>query len=350
MSPKNTTPYTLSQFDYYLPKTRIARYPLKDRSGSRLLCIDRHALHTQTYTHHYFHQLAKHLPSNSLLVFNDTRVIPAHIQAHKQSGGHVSLLIERVIDAYHAQAFVRANKPIKLPCVLKLNDTTYIEMIDRKGESFHIRTRPPLTISDLFKQFGSIPLPPYLKRQAETIDTTRYQTIYAKTSGAVAAPTAGLHFDQPLLDAIAQKGIESTHITLHVGAGTFKPIRTQMIEQHTMHRESIVVPTEACEKIKTAKAEGKRIIAVGTTTLRCLEAVSQSGTPKPFHGETDLFIKPGYPFRCVDGLITNFHLPQSTLLILVCAFAGFERTMQAYKIAIDQGYRFYSYGDSMLIL
>ncbi len=347
----------LDQFDYKLPEAQIARYPLPQRSDSRLLWLQQKSSQNHLkpqpsalLSHHYFHELPDLLPSHSLLVLNDTRVMRARLFAHKQSGGQVECFIEHILDEQRAQAMIRSNKPLKCPCLLEINGKPMLEIVEKQDDRFQVVCKSSLSMFELLSQFGTIPLPPYLKRATEPLDQIRYQTIYASQIGAVAAPTAGLHFDDNVFKRLKKRGIEIAFVTLHVGAGTFMPIRSNDINQHHMHSEYAMLSAEVCQTIKTAKQKNKRIIAVGTTTLRCLESAAQSGDLQPFHGETALFIKPGYTFRCVDGLITNFHLPKSTLLILACAFADYRPIMQAYDIAIKKGYRFYSYGDSMLIL
>lgn len=333
-------------FDYFLPEELIARYPLKNRTASRLLY-----LHKDTIRHQTFCSLPDLLNENDLLIFNNTKVIPARLWGRKVTGGKVEILIERIVGDYLAYAHIRANKPLKLPCALFLDNDEKIMVTGRKDSLFQIEYLGNQSLQNLLIQVGEIPLPGYLKRQAEFEDIDRYQTVYASKEGAVAAPTAGLHFDQHLLDNLQKKGIQCGYITLHVGAGTFKPVLVETLTEHKMHSEYVEVSSQVCELINTTKAAGGRVIAVGTTTVRALETVYQNqACLQPYTGETSIFIYPGFRFQCVDAMITNFHIPKSTLLMLVCAFGGYQQVMGAYQSAVDQRYRFYSYGDAMLVI
>ncbi|MEM9243926.1 MAG: tRNA preQ1(34) S-adenosylmethionine ribosyltransferase-isomerase QueA [Pseudomonadota bacterium] len=335
----------LDSFNYNLPKELIARYPSKTRSESRLLQV------SDSCYHRVFNELPELIDPNDLLIFNNSRVIPARLFAQKLTGGKIEILIERLLTERTAIAHIKSNKSIKLDSQLvlldkssnKLLDHINVQVTERQDELFTLTFSQ--AIMPILNQHGHIPLPPYLNRDDEKIDNERYQTIYAQHDGSVAAPTAGLHFDDAVLTNIKDKGIAMDFVTLHVGAGTFSPVRCQDPRQHRMHKEWIEVSQQVCDKITATKARGGRIIAVGTTTVRCLETANN----KPYCGETDIFILPGYTFNTVDILLTNFHLPCSSLLMLVCAFAGYERTMNAYQTAIDHQYRFYSYGDAMLV-
>jgi S-adenosylmethionine:tRNA ribosyltransferase-isomerase len=336
---------TLEQFHYDLPPDLIAQYPTAERTASRLLCLDGVS---GVVTHKHFPDIVELLNPGDLLVMNNTRVIPARLFGHKESGGKVELLVERILDENKILAHMRASKAPKENSLLSFENIS-AKILGRQDDLFIIEfltTEPVLTI---LNNIGHVPLPPYINRADETTDQARYQTVYAQHSGAIAAPTAGLHFDQILLDKIKNKGVEIAFVTLHVGAGTFQPVRVTDITQHVMHAEYIEVDKEVYEKIKQTKKNNKRVIAVGTTTVRCLETAAQYGELKPFSGDTKIFIYPGFKFQCVDVLITNFHLPQSTLLMLVCAFAGYEHAMHAYKIAVQERYRFFSYGDAMFV-
>lgn len=333
-----------SDFDYELPESLIARYPLPERSASRLLCLARD---TGEISHRYFRDLPDLLQSGDLLVFNDTRVIPARLFAKKPTGGQCEILIERLRDETHALAHVRASKSLKPGMVLIIADNCQVSVVQREGDLFLLYSEKPWP--HLLMEWGHMPLPPYLQRADEGIDQERYQTVYAKTPGAVAAPTAGLHFDEAILRQLKQKNIDSVHVTLHVGAGTFQPVRVENITEHKMHYEYVEVSQAVCDRIAQTKARGGRVIAVGTTSARSLETAARSGQLQPFQGETNLFIYPGFHFHVIDGLITNFHLPKSTLLMLVSAFATREFILQAYHSAIAEQYRFFSYGDAMFI-
>lgn len=334
-----------SDFEFILPDELIARQPAATRTGSRLMTLDGQ---TGAIGHHAFSQIGDFLKAGDLLVFNNTRVVPARLFGHKASGGRVEVLFERKLTEHSFLAHVRASKSPKPGSQIKLENGSTLTMLDRQDDLFELAC-PEHEVFALLYACGHIPLPPYIDRADEASDRERYQTVYAKTPGAVAAPTAGLHFDQPLLDALAAKGVDSGFLTLHVGAGTFQPVKVDEITQHKMHSEWIDVPNELVQKIQTTKARGGRVIVVGTTSLRSLESASLSGELQPFQGDTDIFIYPGFTFKTVDALITNFHLPGSTLMMLVSAFAGREHVLRAYQSAIDERYRFFSYGDAMFI-
>jgi S-adenosylmethionine:tRNA ribosyltransferase-isomerase len=338
----------LNDFDFELPPELIARYPLAKRSASRLLCIPSKQ---QEILHREFSSLADLLNDGDLLVFNDTRVIPARLTGYKNTGGQVEILVERILDDQRILAQVRASKPLQLGSYIALPQNHFLEVINRHNQFYELRYRDASSqpILEMIESLGEIPLPPYMHRSPEEADKERYQTIYAKHKGSVAAPTAGLHFDEETLEKLQAKKIDMGYLTLHVGAGTFSPVRVENLHEHKMHAEYLDVSAELCTKIAGAKARGKRVISVGTTSLRALETASQSGSIQPYRGETSIFIYPGYQFRCADALITNFHLPRSTLLMLVCAFGGFDKVMHAYREAVRQSYRFYSYGDAMWV-
>lgn len=336
----------VSDFHFDLPDELIARYPLKERSASRLLCLDGI---TGDTTHRLFTHLPDLLQPGDLLVFNDTRVIPARLFGKKETGGQVEVLVERVISEHEIVAHVRASKALKEGQKVVLEDGTSLRMTGRDGAVFHLHSESSEAVLDTLERIGHMPLPPYVDRPDETADRERYQTVYAREAGAVAAPTAGLHFDDTVLEALKARGIESTFVTLHVGAGTFQPVRVDSIDEHVMHSEVVHVPEEAVEAVNRARARGGRVIAVGTTSVRSLESASRGGYLKPFRGETDIFIYPGYRFQAVDALVTNFHLPESTLIMLVSAFAGYEHVKHAYLDAVAEKYRFFSYGDAMFI-
>jgi S-adenosylmethionine:tRNA ribosyltransferase-isomerase len=335
-----------NDFHYHLPAGLIASHPVETRSSSRLLYLDPE---TEALADKRFTDILELLEQGDLLVFNDTRVIPARLFGTKASGGRVELLIERVTGAHSALAHVRASKSPAIGTRLLLEGEVSARVAGREGDLFRVDFPDDREVLELLECYGHIPLPPYLRREDAEQDRQRYQTIYARVPGAVAAPTAGLHFDDLVMGRLAQRGIETAFVTLHVGAGTFQPVRVDNIEDHVMHQESLEVGADVCRKIAETRRRGGRVVAVGTTVVRSLEWAAQSGEIVPFRGETSLFITPGYRFRCVDALLTNFHLPESTLLMLVCAFAGQQRVMSAYRHAIEAGYRFYSYGDAMFI-
>ncbi len=331
----------LSDFDYDLPDELIARYPAAERSASRLLAVG------QTFDDRRFAELPELLREGDLLVFNDTRVIPARLFAIKDTGGRVEILVERITSDNEVLAQIRASKSPKPGGRLIFGDDAEARVLGREGEFFHLEFSTP--VLPYLEARGEVPLPPYLERPAESSDSERYQTVYARDPGAVAAPTAGLHFDERLLAETLDAGARHAWLTLHVGAGTFQALRKEHIEENRLHVERVSVAEECCRLVRETRAAGGRVIAVGTTAVRSLETASMSGDIEPFEGETDLFILPGYRFRSVDAMITNFHLPQSSLLMLVAAFAGRERILNAYRHAVDHGYRFFSYGDSMFL-
>jgi S-adenosylmethionine:tRNA ribosyltransferase-isomerase len=334
---------TLDDFDYLLPPECIAQAPLPERSASRLL-----ALTDESLVDRRFKDLPDLLSPGDLLVMNDTRVLHARLLGQKDSGGQVEVLVERLITETEVLAQVRASKSPKPGGRLRLEDAFEAEVLGREGEFYRLRF--PEDAITLIEAHGRLPLPPYIERTAANADETRYQTVYARESGSVAAPTAGLHFDAPLLERLKDMGVGVAHLTLHVGAGTFQPVRVQDLSQHQMHRERYQVPQATAEAIAATRKRGGRIVAVGTTSLRTLESAADAlGNLKVGAGETALFVTPGYRFRVVDRLITNFHLPKSTLLMLVSAFGGVEPIRTAYRHAIENGYRFFSYGDAMFI-
>ncbi|PKM43490.1 MAG: tRNA preQ1(34) S-adenosylmethionine ribosyltransferase-isomerase QueA [Gammaproteobacteria bacterium HGW-Gammaproteobacteria-1] len=332
-------------FHFDLPPELIAQHPAAERGGSRLLLLDGADGARRDLA---FRELPGLLRRGDLLVFNDTRVIPARLFGRKDSGGQVEVLVERIVGEDRVLAHVRASKAPKPGTWLTLEGALEVEMLARDGDLFELRFPGP--VLPLLKRHGRMPLPPYIERDAAEQDGERYQTVYARREGAVAAPTAGLHFDDAMLAQLAAQGIERAFVTLHVGAGTFQPVRVDDIRDHVMHHEYLEVPPETCAAIAAARARGGRVVAVGTTVVRSLESAARGGALAPFAGETDIFIHPGYEFRVVDALLTNFHLPESTLLMLVCAFAGYDNVMAAYRHAVAQRYRFFSYGDAMFVL
>jgi len=334
-------PMFISDFNYDLPDALIAQYPTQERRASRLLELG------DSLSDRNFSDLPQLLNAGDLLVFNDTRVIPARLRGHKDSGGRAEILIERITGEREALAHVRASKSPKPGTMLLLRDGVTAKVDGRDGELFALRFSSD--IDSILDAQGEIPLPPYLNREAEADDVERYQTVYARDPGAVAAPTAGLHFDQQMLDDTLAAGMRHAWVTLHVGAGTFQALRHEEVESNRLHSERVEVSDECVELVRETRAAGGRVIAVGTTAVRSLECASQSGTLRPFHGETDLFILPGYRFASVDAMITNFHLPKSSLLMLVAAFAGKNRILRAYEHAVRSRYRFFSYGDSMFL-
>ncbi|NOR40790.1 MAG: tRNA preQ1(34) S-adenosylmethionine ribosyltransferase-isomerase QueA [Gammaproteobacteria bacterium] len=335
-----------ADFQYELPEEQIALYPCESRSGSRLLCLDPRVSEIRDCL---FSEITRLLKPGDLLVFNDTRVIPARLLGAKESGGRVEVLVERIGANHKVLAHIRASKSPKPGSWLILDDVVRVLVVERVDDLFRLQFPDDRDVLEILDEHGHVPLPPYIKRDDETRDYTRYQTVYARAPGAVAAPTAGLHFDGAILEQLARCGIEQAFVTLHIGAGTFQPVRADRLEDHVMHYEYFEISAAVCEKIAATRRKGGRVVAVGTTVVRTLEAAVKDDLPRPYKGETNLFITPGYRFRCVDALLTNFHLSESTLLMLVCAFAGYERVMAAYQHAITEGYRFYSYGDAMFI-
>ena len=337
----------VSDFHFDLPDELIARYPLKERSASRLLCLD--GLSGEL-DHRVFSDLPELLQPGDLLVFNNTRVIPARLFGKKETGGQVEVLVERITAVHEIIAHVRASKALKEGQNVILEDGTSLRMSGRDEALFHLVCESEEPMLDVLERIGHMPLPPYIDRSDESTDRDRYQTVYAREAGAVAAPTAGLHFDEALLAKLAARGIESTFVTLHVGAGTFQPVRVDKIEDHEMHSEVVHVPREAVDAVERTRARGGRVVAVGTTSVRTLESACVGGELTAQSGDTQIFIYPGFQFQLIDALVTNFHLPGSTLLMLVSALAGTDLIREAYQQAVAEEYRFFSYGDAMLII
>jgi S-adenosylmethionine:tRNA ribosyltransferase-isomerase len=334
-----------TDFHYDLPSELIAQHPTGERGGGRLLCLDGGS---GQQVDRQFADLPGLLNPGDLLVFNDTRVMPARLHGQKQSGGKVEILIERILEPRLGLAHIKASKSPKPGGRILIGDAAELEVLGRRGELFELACRD-LDLVELMAQVGHMPLPPYIARADDGLDRERYQTVYGERLGAVAAPTAGLHFDQAMLKRLAEKGVERAHVTLHVGAGTFQPVRVDRLEDHVMHSEYAEVDAGVCAQVDATRARGGRVVAVGTTSVRSLESAAAEGELRPFQGDTRLFIRPGYRFRCVDALLTNFHLPESTLLMLVSAFAGYGQVMAAYRHAVAQRYRFFSYGDAMFL-
>jgi S-adenosylmethionine:tRNA ribosyltransferase-isomerase len=337
--------YSLSDFDFDLPDARIAQVPLPERSASRLLQLDGDQI-----TDRHFADILDQLQAGDLLVMNNTRVLKARFFGQKESGGQVEVLVERVLDKRTVLAQVRASKSPKPGMRIRLADAFEVTTGEREGEFFTLHLPEEAgDVFELIEAHGRLPLPPYISHDADEFDEQRYQTVYSKAPGAVAAPTAGLHFDQPLLDKLAAKGVNIAYVTLHVGAGTFQPVRVENLAEHNMHSEWYTIAQETVDAVRAAQAAGRDVVAVGTTSLRALESASQSGQLAAGSGDTRLFITPGYRFKTVTRLITNFHLPKSTLMMLVSAFAGYDEIRKAYAHAIASEYRFFSYGDAMLL-
>lgn len=353
-TPQYRKPMKRTDFSFELPDELIAQYPLAERTASRLLCLDGNSGATE---HRQFSELPSLLGQNDLLVFNNTRVIPARLWGQKDTGGKLEILIERLTGSHTAVAHVRSSKSPRAGTQIQLCEEEgaapgayRLNVIGRDGALFCLASDEGQPFGDILKAIGHMPLPPYIARSDEEQDQTRYQTVFAQRDGAVAAPTAGLHFSTALLQQIAQIPVPSVTVTLHVGAGTFQPVRADNIEDHHMHSEYVEVGPEVCEAVAATRQRGGRVIAVGTTAVRSLESASvASGRIEPYNGDTDIFIYPGYRFRSVDAMVTNFHLSESTLLMLVSAFAGQQNIMAAYQQAIAQRYRFFSYGDAMFI-
>jgi len=335
---------TLADFDYPLPPELIAQAPLPVRSASRLLRVDGELIEDR-----YFKDLTELLAPEDLLVMNDTRVLHARLYGVKASGGRVEVLVERIVDAHEVLAQVRASKPPKPGSTMRLEEAFEVEVLAREGEFYRLRVHDAAPVIELLERHGRLPLPPYIERAAQDTDESRYQTVFAREHGSVAAPTAGLHFDEAMIAALRARGCRLASVTLHVGAGTFQPVRVADLSAHRMHRERYWLPQETIDAIAETRSRGGRVVAVGTTTLRTLESAALRGDLQAGEAETELFILPGFTFRVVDALITNFHLPKSTLLMLVSAFGGLENLRRAYQYAIAHGYRFFSYGDAMLI-
>lgn len=340
-------------FHYELPDELIARAPTAQRRGSRLLLLDGI---TGQLSHQQFPDLLSLVEPGDLMVFNNTRVIPARLFGQKESGGQVEILVERVLDNRRVLAHTRASKAPKVGSIVILQDATNVRLVARHDALFEWEFLGDDAVLTVLDRIGHMPLPPYIDREDVAADRERYQTVYGEKQGAVAAPTAGLHFDEQMLSDLKNKGVQVAFVTLHVGAGTFQNMRVDNISEHQMHSEIMDVSEEVCALVRATKAAGKRVIAVGTTSVRSLESAAQGyGNPNqygdihPYQGETNIFIYPGYEFQVVDALVTNFHLPESTLIMLVSAFAGFRFTMAAYQEAVAQQYRFFSYGDAMFI-
>ncbi|HHQ8565777.1 TPA: tRNA preQ1(34) S-adenosylmethionine ribosyltransferase-isomerase QueA [Escherichia coli] len=366
----------VTDFSFELPESLIAHYPMPERSSCRLLSLDGP---TGALTHGTFTDLLDKLNPGDLLVFNNTRVIPARLFGRKASGGKIEVLVERMLDDKRILAHIRASKAPKPGAELLLGDDESINatMTARHGALFEVEFNDQRSVLDILNSIGHMPLPPYIDRPDEDADRELYQTVYSEKPGAVAAPTAGLHFDEPLLEKLRAKGVEMAFVTLHVGAGTFQPVRVDTIEDHIMHSEYAEVPQDVVDAVLAAKARGNRVIAVGTTSVRSLESAAQAAKARgnrviavgttsvrslesaaqaakndliePFFDDTQIFIYPGFQYKVVDALVTNFHLPESTLIMLVSAFAGYQHTMNAYKAAVEEKYRFFSYGDAMFI-
>ena len=336
----------LDDFDYELPPELIAQSPAPERASSRLLHLDGR---TGALIDRQFRDLVGLMATGDVMVFNNTRVIKARLAGRKQTGGRIEVLIERVLAGDHAFAQVRASHPPRAGSVLILADAVEATVVGRHGEFFKLRFGNCDDVFALLERHGAVPLPPYIEHAPDARDEERYQTVYAREPGAVAAPTAGLHFDEPLLAELRSRGVEIAYLTLHVGAGTFQPVRVQDLAEHEMHSEWYHVPDATVDAVKRARSGGGRVVAVGTTSLRARETAAAGGPLKAGYGETRLFIVPGYEFKIVERLVTNFHLPKSTLLMLVSAFGGMDSIRRAYRHAIEHHYRFFSYGDAMLI-
>jgi len=336
----------LSDFQFDLPPELIAQQPLCSRSDSRLLCVSRRR---GELSDRNFRDLPELLREGDLLVFNNTKVIPARLFGRKETGGKVEVMLERMIDDQQCIAQLRVSKTLKPGGKILLEDGSRLDVTGREGPFFKLKLVGG-GLGRKLEQLGHMPLPPYIERPDNPQDRERYQTVYARHPGAVAAPTAGLHFDEPLLEQIDGLGLERTEVTLHVGAGTFQPVRCERVEDHRMHAEQLEVSQSVCDAVQRTRQRQGRVIAVGTTAVRSLETAAASGELQPFSGDSRMFIYPGYEFRVIDGLVTNFHLPESTLLMLVCALAGRAEMLAAYRHAVQQHYRFFSYGDAMLVL
>lgn len=332
-------------FNFDLPSELIAQYPLSNRSASRMLTYE---TTTRIYEHHLFKNIADFLDPGDLLVMNDSKVLPARFYGHKTSGGKVEFLVERVLSQDSFLAHIKASKSPKAGSLIDLDKQWRVEVVSKQDDLYCCKVMGDL--HRMLNEIGHVPLPPYITRTDESLDISRYQTVYAAHEGSVAAPTAGLHFDEDVLNALDAKGVKRAYVTLHVGAGTFRPVRCENIRDHKMHHERFSVSQALCDAVKQARAAGKRVIAVGTTALRSLESAAHEGELQACDRETDIFIYPGYQFQICNGLITNFHLPESTLLMLVSAFIGYEEAMELYRVAIAERYRFFSYGDVSLLL
>lgn len=335
-----------SDFNYQLPEHLIAQHPLPERRASRLLCLN--SL-TGQITDRRFSDFIDLIDEKDLLVFNDTKVIPARLFGKKKSGGKVEILIERIQDEHRAIAHVRASKAPNAGTVIELDQDYRCTVLGRADDLFELEFAGDISLPVLLDQIGHVPLPPYISRADNESDLNRYQTVYAKEAGAVAAPTAGLHFDDEMMEQIRNKGIQTAFVTLHVGSGTFQPVRTETLSEHIMHKEYFAVEQDTVAAVNEARNRGGRVIAIGTTAVRALESATRNGVLAAGFGDTDLFITPGYSFKSIDALLTNFHLPESTLLMLVAAFAGYDHVMASYRHAIAHSYRFFSYGDAMFL-
>lgn len=335
-----------TDFNYDLPESLIAQHPPEYRTSSRLLFLDSHTGNIQDCQ---FTAFPKFISPGDLLIFNDTKVIPARLFGHKPTGGKVEILVERVLNEHSIIAQVRASKSPKPHTPIYVDGDVKVTVTRRVDSFFELFFDDPRSVYDILQTVGHTPLPPYIQRSDDCQDTERYQTVYARHPGAVAAPTAGLHFDEAMLNQLTDAGVHTAFVTLHVGAGTFSPMRVNDLSQHVMHSEYVQVSTEVCQAVQAARERKGKVIAIGTTAVRALETASQEGELKPYQGDTRLFITPGYPFQTVDALLTNFHLPESTLLMLVCAFGGYQQVMNAYHHAVEQCYRFFSYGDAMFL-
>jgi len=338
-----------SDFHFDLPDELIARFPMEERSSSRLLCMDKAS---GELNHKIFKEIEDLLQPEDMLVFNNTKVIAARLYGEKATGGKLEALIERVLDEHTALAHIKSSRSPKPDQIIYFgegDDKVEVKILGRQGALFHLEFLDPRSVFSILESIGHIPLPPYMEREDGESDKDRYQTVYAEHEGAVAAPTAGLHFDEPLMERLKAKGVDFGFVTLHVGAGTFQPVKVEDVNEHVMHAEYVEVDETLCQQVRDTRARGGRVIAVGTTSVRSLESASQSGQIQPFSDDTQIFIYPGYEFKSVDALITNFHLPESTLIMLVSALAGKENTLNAYDVAVAEKYRFYSYGDAMFI-
>ncbi len=335
-----------SDFDYHLPEHLIAQKPLAERRASRMLRLNRR---TGIVQDDVFEHFINHVNTNDLLVFNDTQVIPARLFGMKSTGGKVEILIERLTGLHTAVVHIRASKAPKPGSRIHLERDWVCEITGRQNDLFELELKGAMALTEVLDQIGHIPLPPYIERADEISDRERYQTVFARQKGAVAAPTAGLHFDEMLLERLKAKGVAMAFVTLHVGSGTFQPVRVEDLSEHQMHSEWYSVSESVVHQVEQTRQQGGRVIAIGTTAVRALESASQTGQLLPGTGDTRLFITPGYTFKTVDAMLTNFHLPESTLLMLISAFAGYDEVMRAYQHAIDKQYRFFSYGDAMLI-
>ncbi|MFV2060513.1 MAG: tRNA preQ1(34) S-adenosylmethionine ribosyltransferase-isomerase QueA [Gammaproteobacteria bacterium] len=346
-----------TDFQFDLPEELIAQYPCPERDASRMLCVSAGGENNNfaVLRDGYFNELPNFLNEGDLLVLNNTKVIPARLYGFKETGGKVEIVVERIVSNQTFIAQMRVNKSAAIGTLIIIDDKYKVEVTGRDGQFFILNVfhnkdeQHNIDVMTLLSTSGHIPLPPYISRSDTETDLQRYQTVYADVAGAVAAPTAGLHFTTELLSVLADKGVDSTYVTLHVGAGTYQPVRADKLEDHEMHLEWLEVTQANCTKVSETKKNGGRVIAVGTTSVRCLETAALSGELKPFNGDTNIFIYPGYHFNVVDALITNFHLSESTLLMLVSAFAGIDNIKQAYQHAIKEKYRFFSYGDAMFI-